>query len=93
LPTYEVSGLLKSIKAGGNRCDIDKQQIQPCLSTLPEHGLDAKSIQVIAEVDVLYREMCSAMKLAENQILLESYIFALDPIGKQFIAILNKIAA
>lgn len=37
--------------------------------------------------------MCAAINLAEKEILLESYIFSLDPIGEKFITVLNKKAA
>ena len=49
-----------------------------CLSTLPGNALDSGNVRIFTEGDPLYDEMCNAMELAETEILLESYIFALD---------------
>ena len=48
--------------------------------------------RVITEGDILYAEMCRAIEKAENEILLESYIFVLDPVGKELVAALNTKA-
>ena len=51
------------------------------------------AIKVLTEGDELYSEMIEAINLAESEILLESYIFSLDDVGRQFIAALNCAAS
>ena len=62
------------------------------MSALPGNGLDSNNVKIFMEGDKLYDEMCHAMELAKNEILLESYIFSLDAIGEKFIEILNEKA-
>tara|TARA_R100001143_G_scaffold59779_1_gene58672 strand:+ start:1816 stop:2892 length:1077 start_codon:yes stop_codon:yes gene_type:complete len=59
---------------------------------LPGKGLDSGSVRIFTEGDQLYDEMCRAIEQAKTEILLESYIFALDQVGEQFFTVLNKKA-
>lgn len=50
-------------------------------------------VSLFSEGDELYHTMLSAIENAHREILLESYIFALDSVGLRFIEILNNRAA
>src|SRR5215472_2053993 len=57
----------------------------------PRHGAPpAGRIRVFTEGDVLYAAMLTAIRSARRNIKLESYIFADDEIGRQFIAALGE---
>jgi len=51
-----------------------------------------EAITTFIEGDVLYKAMLDSIYTATNEILIESYIFELDVIGKQFIEALNHKA-